>query len=102
MFSFLLFYSVVSNDWPTALVAPYGNGICYRDDFDGHFKKTKFFHIIHNVEKGYDGELFFDDVQDTQSIHNVPREIIQYGDNSINLSKTQSLFCSLHSLYSYK
>lgn len=85
------YYRVVSNDWPTALVAPYGNGVCCHDCFDGYFKKTKFFHVIHNVEKGYDGELFFDNIQETQSIHGIPREIIQHGDNSINLSKISSL-----------
>lgn len=47
--------------------------------------------MIHNVEKGYDGELFFDNVQETQHMHNIPLDIIQYGNNCINLSKISNL-----------
>ena len=65
-------------------MAPYGNSPYTHGT---HFKKTKFFHIIHNVEKGYDGELFFDDVPETLAATGIPQHVIQNSENSINLSK---------------
>ena len=45
---------VVTNDWFTGLVSAYAKN----KNFSNVFDNTKFFHIIHNLDKEYEGRLY--------------------------------------------
>ena len=78
---------VITNDWFTGLVSGYA-----KNKFDDYFKDCKFFHIIHNFEKGYVGDLYPN--FDLTYIHELPPEFLNSPDvTHINLSKC-ALKCS--------
>eukprot|EP00727_Mastigamoeba_balamuthi_P005271 m51a1_g14742 putative starch synthase (1382) ;mRNA; f:283567-288475 len=72
---------LVTNDWLTSLAPPYAN-----NEFGTFFARTKFFHLIHNAEKGYEGRLFFADAGAMSGVHGVPTDIIKESDTCLNLS----------------
>jgi glycogen synthase len=45
---------IVTNDWFTGLVSAYAKN----KNFSNTFDSTKFFHIIHNLDKEYEGRLY--------------------------------------------
>jgi hypothetical protein len=47
---------IVTNDWFSALCAAYAR--CWTD-FRDYFSNTVFFHIVHNLEEGYQGVRVF-------------------------------------------
>lgn len=78
---------VITNDWFTGLVSGYA-----KNKFGDYFKDCKFFHIIHNFEKGYTGDLYPN--FDLTYIHELPPEFLNSPDAThINLSKC-ALKCS--------
>lgn len=48
---------IVTNDWPTGLVAAYGKNPHF---FSDSFRSTTFFHIVHNLDSNYEGRLYAD------------------------------------------
>lgn len=48
---------IVTNDWPTGLVAAYGKNPQF---FGDSFRSTTFFHIVHNLDASYEGRLYAD------------------------------------------
>jgi len=64
---------VVTNDWFTGLVAAYGKASSV---FGTVFSGTTFFHIIHNLEQGYEGKIFLNGSDDLGYIHNLPRDLV--------------------------
>lgn len=64
---------VITNDWPTGLVAAYA-----RQTFGSVFEGTQFLHIFHNLGIGYAGKIWPSD-QNTGALHylhNLPDELI--------------------------
>jgi len=71
---------IVTNDWFTGLVPAYS-----KYHFGHYFETSTFFHIVHNLEKGYIGDLYPD--SDLYYIHELPSELLNNPTpTSINLS----------------
>ena len=49
---------VLSNDWFTGLLPAYGKNPHF---FGETFRGTTFFHIVHNLERGYEGDVYVPD-----------------------------------------
>lgn len=86
---------IVSNDWYTGLVPAYGRK---SNTFGNFFQNTLFFHLIHNVEEGYEGKLYCHG--DPSHIHQLPQYLIEDNSNEyttcINASR-----CAVHSCSSW-
>eukprot|EP01119_Soliformovum_irregulare_P020831 TRINITY_DN6809_c0_g1_i1.p1 TRINITY_DN6809_c0_g1~~TRINITY_DN6809_c0_g1_i1.p1 ORF type:complete len:2064 (+),score=697.75 TRINITY_DN6809_c0_g1_i1:71-6262(+) len=63
---------VVTNDWYTGLVAAYAKS----GSFGTTFKGTILFHIVHNLEIGYEGKIYLDGNDDLSYIHQLNRDLI--------------------------
>ncbi|ELP90094.1 starch synthase, putative [Entamoeba invadens IP1] len=78
---------IITNDWLTGMVPAYG-----KHQFGDYYKNTTFFHIVHNLEKGYIGDLYPD--RDLSYVHELPGELVNNpGPRSINMSMC-ALKCS--------
>jgi starch synthase len=78
---------IVTNDWFTGLAAAYGkNG-----SFGDVFKKTIFFHIIHNLEWTYEGRIYPNNSEGTlERVHQLPVNYLinpNWGQRVINPSR---------------
>jgi starch synthase len=65
---------VITNDWFTGLVPAYGS--VHSGAFGTVFSGTTFFHLVHNLEVGYEGKIYLEGYDDLSYIHNLPRELI--------------------------
>ena len=64
---------IISNDWFTGLVPAYGRkSSAFGTTFDG----VTFFHLVHNLEEGYEGKIYLDGSDHLGYIHHLPREIV--------------------------
>ena len=62
---------VVSNDWFAGLTAAYARYGAFGSTFDG----TTFFHLVHNLEEGYEGKIY-PDGRDLGYLHQLPRDLL--------------------------
>jgi len=65
---------VITNDWFTGLVPAYGS--VRSGAFGTVFSGSTFFHLVHNLEVGYEGKIYLEGYDDLSYIHNLPRELI--------------------------
>ncbi|EDR28925.1 starch synthase, putative [Entamoeba dispar SAW760] len=78
---------IITNDWFTGMVPAYA-----KYGFGDYFKECTFFHIVHNLEKGYIGDLYPD--TDLSYIHELPGELVNNpGPTALNMSMC-ALKCS--------
>ncbi|KAL7717162.1 Glycogen(starch) synthase [Entamoeba marina] len=78
---------IVTNDWFTGMTPAYA-----RHGFGSYFNETSFFHIVHNLEKGYIGDLYPD--SDLSYIHELPDYLVNNpGPTALNMSMC-ALKCS--------
>jgi len=63
---------IISNDWFTGLVPAYAKR---SGAFGSTFSGTTFFHLVHNLEEGYEGKIYTDD-DDFSYIHQLSRDLI--------------------------
>merc|ERR1712137_181216 len=64
---------IISNDWFTGLVPAYGRK---SSAFGTTFEGVTFFHLVHNLEEGYEGKIYLDGSDHLGYIHHLPREIV--------------------------
>ena len=64
---------IITNDWFTGLVPAYGRK---SSAFGATFQGTTFFHLVHNLEEGYEGKIYLDGYDDLGYIHHLPRDIV--------------------------
>ena len=64
---------IISNDWFTGLVPAYGRK---SSAFGTTFEGVTFFHLVHNLEEGYEGKIYLDGHDHLGYIHHLPREIV--------------------------
>jgi len=84
---------IVTNDWFTALTPAYAKR---SGAFGTTFIGTTFFHLIHNIEEGYEGKIYIDGNDDLGYIHQLSRDLITEsftGGIVINASKCVLLSC---------
>ena len=86
---------IVTNDWFTGLVPAYAR---QTGSFGSSFAGTTFFHLIHNLEEGYEGKMYVDGNDDLGHIHQMRREhIVESFDGRVtvlNSSKCALLACN--------
>ena len=63
--------TIVTNDWATGLTAAYA-----RNFFGTVFEKTKFMHIVHNLDQNYEGRIFPKFDENVGSIHQLSTELL--------------------------
>ncbi len=84
---------ILTNDWFTGLTAAYSK----YGHFGETFKGTTFFHIVHNLEAGYEGRLYPSSSEGTMdNIHKLPSTCLfdkSWKDRVINPSRC-ALMCS--------
>jgi len=76
---------IVTNDWFAGLVPAYAR----YGAFGTTFKGTTFFHLVHNLEEGYEGKIY-PDGRDLGYLHQLPRELLIdpfARDGAINASR---------------
>lgn len=64
--------TVVTNDWATGLTAAYAK----RGVFGCVFSETKFMHIVHNLDKDYEGRMFPQKYEDVGKVHMLPSDLL--------------------------
>ena len=86
---------VVTNDWYTGLLPAYGQP---SGAFGRTFEGTTFFHLVHNLEKGYEGKIYPQSGEDLAWVHQLPRHIVedqQAGEGlALNASQCALLTCN--------
>jgi starch synthase len=86
---------VITNDWFTGLVPAYAR---QTGSFGSSFAGTTFFHLVHNLEEGYEGKIYVDGNDDLGHIHQMRREhIVESFDGRVtvlNSSKCALMACS--------
>jgi len=81
---------IVSNDWFTGLVPAYAKR---SGAFGTTFSGTTMFHLVHNLEEGYEGKIYNDD-DDLGHIHQLSKDLIMepaQGTNCLNASRAALL-----------
>ena len=84
---------IVSNDWYTGLIPAYG---LKSGAFGTTFNGTTFFHLIHNLEEGYEGKIYLDG-DDLGYVHHLPRQIVIDPNSNqlcINASRAALMCCN--------
>ena len=86
---------VVTNDWFTGLVPAYAR---HTGSFGSSFAGTTFFHLVHNLEQGYEGKIYVDGNDDLGHLHQMRRELIVESFDGrvtvLNSSKCALLSCN--------
>lgn len=85
---------VISNDWFTGLVPAYGRK---SSAFGTTFEGVTFFHLVHNLEEGYEGKIYLDGSDHLGYIHHLPRDIVvdpSCNQLCLNASRCALLSCN--------
>jgi glycogen synthase len=64
--------TIVTNDWATGLTAAYAK----KNFFGSVFSRTKFMHIVHNLDQNYEGRIFPQRSEDVGRIHMLPSDLL--------------------------
>jgi len=72
----------VTNDWFCGLVSGYH----YEKHFGDFFNKTIFFHLVHNLSRGYEEKIY--SKENLYHIHSLPSELL-LDDNGTALNPSK-------------